>query len=61
MENSTNNAMCRCENCGKKFNFPDGIMAEIKNGCVVAESCSPSTKITELCNQCVDELNIKLY
>ena len=55
------NYSCCCDNCGKHFNFPNGIMAEIKNGCVVVESCSPATNISTLCNECVKQLNIRLW
>lgn len=52
--------MYNCQHCGKEFNFPDGILAEIKDNRVVVESCSPFTELSELCMECVKELNITL-
>ena len=52
--------MYKCEHCGKEFTFPDGILAEIKDNKVVMETCSPFTKLSELCMGCVEELGIEL-
>lgn len=50
-----------CENCGKKFNISNGILAEIVDNKIVMNNCSPFTKITELCDKCVEELGIKRH
>ncbi len=50
--------MFKCENCNKEFECYDGILAEIIDNKVVMTSCTPFTKLTSLCNDCVKELNI---
>ena len=49
-----------CEKCGEKFNFPNGILAEVKDNKVVVESCSPFTQLHEICMPCVTKFDIKL-
>lgn len=47
-----------CEECGKEYMFPDGILAEIRDNKIVMDSCSPFTVLTKLCNECVKKLGI---
>lgn len=49
-----------CEKCGIKFNFPNGILAEVKDNKVVVESCSPYTQLNEICMPCVTKFDIEL-
>lgn len=50
--------MNKCENCDNDFEYPDGIIAEIIDNKVVMTNCSPFTKLTTLCNNCVEKLKI---
>ena len=49
----------KCEDCGKYFGLNEGILAEIRNGEIVTDSCSPYTKLTELCQECFDNIKVK--
>jgi hypothetical protein len=49
----------KCMNCKKRFNYDDGVVAEIVDNKIVTNSCHQYTPLTELCNVCVEKLGVE--
>lgn len=48
----------KCEECGKTYGSNEGILAEVVDNKIVFTGCSPFTKLTQLCNDCVEKKGI---
>lgn len=42
----------QCECCQQDYEIQNGIIAEIKDGQIITDLCTPFTKLVQLCNDC---------